>query len=212
MKFKHLLVLTIATSAIMISCNSDNDLLVADVASSESKASQKVEKGMSEEEYRAYVNKKIAEAEAKAKITGTKAFTVHGPFTVSSSTQELPGPSGAMNLWKVIITVPPYAAANYFCRYYEHYASISIPSGAYIITDSLKATNNGYKGAAPPNPVTTSVETGIRYQLFTPNTHVFSTHTLVPKYNTLGGTINPTNQALPYHFTSTTFTYYYFTL
>lgn len=148
----------------------------------------------------------------------TTAYTEHGPFTTGLTTErEIEGPSGKWNVWRIIFQgVPGWSNTTYFGRYYEHSVIITIPAGAYLLTDTLNLipANKGYQGSAPPNPITGSIQLGYSYSQDNPQVPIYklTTYTFVPKWLGNGAVINPNNVRLPSNFTNTTFSYKYFTL
>lgn len=211
-KMKHLAYLFLAL-IFFTSCNDDKTLSPSEVAKSSTSpvSSEKLlSGGLSEEEYGKFINEKLKGSRALA-------YTEHGPFTTPiSSNVEIPGTSGSWNVWKILLSgIPNYVTGNYFCRYYEHSYLLTLPAGQYIVPGpgNTSATNIGYQGNNPPNPIGPTTDIGVSYTYYPgTNQYKFTTYSLLPKYNVSGQDINSGNVRLPTNFSSTQFTYKYYTL
>ncbi len=85
----------------------------------------------------------------------------------------------------LLIGVPNYLQANYFCDVYKSQAIISVPSGSFALFNTAS-------GASVNGLVDWSNTTNLGSQAAQfGNTYTYKTHSIVPKFNLLG-------QALPF--------------
>ena len=105
---------------------------------------------------------------------------------------------------KLIITGSPYyTTGTYFCDVYKSEATITVPSGSFALY--TPATGASIKGYASFNNTTSEGSVASQFG----NTYVFTTYSIIPKFNILGQNIS--GPTIPRDLTGNVFSYLEFT-
>lgn len=195
----------IASALLIASCKNDDS---PGPTETELLSGKTADGGLTGKAYEQFIKNKL-------RSSRTMTYTEHGPFnTPSSGNVEIPGPDGNAKVWKEALSgFPGYVPGIYFCRYYEHSYTLTLPANQWLVPNSVSAANNGYMGAAPPNPVGPATQTGASFTYYPAlNQYKFVTYTLLPVYDAGGNFVNTGGVRLPTNFSTTTFNYKYYTL